>query len=132
MDTMLIGLREIGAISDGKATILIMEVNGEALRDLVPRFVEGGNPAVYDFIKAMTIWIERVMTPKDKAATIVHEIVQYALMRLKKLSYERAHSVAEDVERSFRAQVHQVDAHRVVAEAGAFLDRSGWFDTVAA
>jgi hypothetical protein len=119
-----ISLRTIGVIHEfGSGTVYVDEVEGEKVRDLVDvDFVAGGNPARYAYIQRMHIWIEAKQSQKDKAATIVHELIEYVLMKSGK-SYEEAHGIAARWEKQFRARVESVGPGEIdpLLEASRFL-----------
>jgi len=77
-------------------------VDGERIRDdLEIDFTMGGTHARWKFIPKREVWIDECLSPRDRNATIVHELVERARM-LKGASYEPAHDYASMVERAFR------------------------------
>ena len=78
----------------GPAKLKVVEVDGEKIRNTIdPDFTMGGNPSRYAYVPLGELWIDRVMTAKDKLSTIMHEQIEHELM-LSGLSYEEAHDRA--------------------------------------
>jgi hypothetical protein len=85
----------LGEISD----ITVCEVSGHLVRVSVDiDFVWGGNPGRYAYVPLGEVWIEAELEKDDVSGTIVHEIVEENLMRVKGLSYAEAHQRANDYE----------------------------------
>lgn len=83
--------------------VSVFLVDGECVRDKIDiDMVLGGNPGRYKFVPKNEAWIDAVQTPRDRVATALHELVEYSLMRRKRLSYARAHELANRVERKAR------------------------------
>lgn len=84
----------------------VVYVDGCAVRDqLEVDFTMGGHPARYSFIPSDAIWIDACLGGKDRACTIVHELVELRLMVEQGMSYENAHELANRAERAMRAEV---------------------------
>lgn len=78
-------------------------VDGTYIRDnLDDDFVAGGNGGRYHYIPGDEIWIDQSTAPYDLAPYIFHEILEADLMRNKKWSYDKAHSLAAKKEAIFR------------------------------
>lgn len=78
-------------------------VNGEIVRDLFKTdFIEGGNSkhdgGVYSWIPKGEIWIEKELEDIEINLTILHEYIENTLMKLKKLSYNKAHTIASKID----------------------------------
>lgn len=104
--------------------VRVYDVDGEWVRDhLDVDFVLGGNPGRYPFVPASQVWVEQRQSARDKAATLVHELVEYRLMQRCGFDYERAHDKALIVERAFRESVERDSRHRdsAMSLARAFL-----------
>jgi hypothetical protein len=97
-------VRRAGKIINASGeTLEVIEVDGEVMRDEVDiDFVAGGNPGRYTYNPHGTILVEAGMSPKDKAATVLHEAHEDDLMRHQGLSYEDAHTSALRLEKRFR------------------------------
>lgn len=85
----------IGKLIDGTKVYV---VNGNWARKRIIGFALGGHGYVYDEIPKNSIWIE--ITP-DADKTLMHEIIEYILMKYKGFSYNKAHKFAESCERVF-------------------------------
>lgn len=95
-------------------------VDGELVRnDIDIDFTCGGNEAVYpNYVPKGEIWIDDALTPLDRTATALHEIVERELMMQKNWSYDRAHDAASARERVFRKELvrdppRSIDLRRV-------------------
>ena len=71
-------------------------VHGRLVRDRIDvDFTMGGNPARYPrYVPSGELWIDAVLSPRDVAATVVHEVVETLAMQRGGLSYGRAHGLA--------------------------------------
>lgn len=77
-------------------------VDGERIRnEIYTDFTMGGTEARYAFIPRGEVWIESTLSPFDRKATLLHEIVERRRM-FDGLSYGDAHDEATEVERMFR------------------------------
>jgi hypothetical protein len=95
-------IRQIGHYNDGKEICRIWLVDGKKVRDrLLINFCQGGHFYVYNRIPENEIWIDD-NNYKERAATIVHEVHERNRMKFKKLSYSRAHELANRKEKEFR------------------------------
>lgn len=97
-------VRRAGYVTNASGEKLeVVEVDGQVVRDRVDiDFVAGGNPGRYSYVPHGQIWVEADSSPKDKVATILHEVHEDDLMRNSALSYEDAHDDALRLERKFR------------------------------
>lgn len=85
--------------------IKIWSVDAEYVRDNIDiDFTTGGNAGVYLYIPENEIWIESLMEPRDFAPTIVHEMIEFLLMKYKEKSYDDAHDAANTWEQKLRKQ----------------------------
>jgi hypothetical protein len=81
----------------------VWRVDGAKLRrDVDIDFTMGGSGARYQYCPLNEIWIEVILRGTDAAATILHEYVEYHLMRYSGLSYDEAHDIASEHELAFR------------------------------
>jgi len=79
-------------------------VDGERVRNEIDTdFTMGGNPERYRYVPRGEIWIDENLSPPDRRATILHEIVETKHMK-RGLSYEKAHDIATAAEARFRAR----------------------------
>lgn len=87
--------------------LVVYLVDGELVRnDLDIDFTCGGNEAVYpNYVPRSEIWIDNALSPLDRTATALHEIVERDLMMSKGWSYDRAHDAASARERVFRKEL---------------------------
>jgi hypothetical protein len=72
-------------------------------------FVEGSNGQVKKYIPRNEIWIDNIFLKKQKEvrAIVLHEITEAVLMRDKRLSYEKAHRIANTKEKRFRIKLYK-------------------------
>jgi hypothetical protein len=96
-------LRYLGKL----AGLSIYLVSGEQVRNKSDiDFTQGGNEAVYPtYVPAGEIWVDDAMHALDRAATILHEIVERDLMLHHGMDYDHAHDVASSREREFRKEL---------------------------
>ena len=86
-----------------KSKVKVYIVDGEAVRNQYKiDFTEGGNPMVYDFIPANTIWIDNDVEVRERKYILAHEFCEMTLMKTKNLSYNDAHRRASELESSLR------------------------------
>jgi len=87
----------------GKAVgLAVYRVDAEKVRDEVDiDFTQGGHPAVYGYIPRGEVWIESTLSNREAAIVLLHELVEYELMR-EGLSYSKAHDKACAVEHRLR------------------------------
>jgi len=111
-------VRRVGRI--GRLTIYL--VSGVAVRNQLDiDFTQGGNEAIYpSYVPAGEIWIDAVLGPRDRAATILHEMVERHLMIRHGQDYDHAHDVASARERVFRTK-HDSSLASVAAAYRSFL-----------
>jgi len=95
-------IRRLGTISG----LTIYAVSGNCIRNTLDiDFTQGGNEAIYpSYVPAREIWIDSVLGPRDRAATILHEMVERHLMLRHGMDYDHAHDIASARERVFRGQ----------------------------
>lgn len=95
--------------------LVVYLVDGEHIRNKIDiDFTCGGNEAVYpNYVPKNEIWIDDALSPLDRTATLLHEIVERNLMVNKGWSYERAHDAASAAERPFRKEL-QVKRPRTI------------------
>ena len=100
-------------------------VDGERVRGEVHiDFVAGGSDARYSYIPKNEVWIEAVMTPLDRAATLLHEVTERGEM-VRGATYDRAHETACVYEERFRSEGREIDeshirlVERLIDEYGA-------------
>jgi hypothetical protein len=103
-------------------------VRGELLRNHYEiEFTMGGNDEAYPgLVPSGEIWIDDVLGPLDQMATTLHELIEWWLMKHRRMSYEAAHTVASRDERAFRHELEagrprRFDAARVEAAYRAFV-----------
>lgn len=118
------GLKKVflGTIAGFKIYI----VDGNYVRDKIDTdFTNGGNPARYAYIPPNTVWIDWLLVPKDSAACILHEIVEYISMRRDGLSYDRAHDMALLIENRLRRKEKEDDVEKedIITLARQYLVR---------
>ena len=109
-----------------KDGVKIYSVNGDYIRNSNPgldfdEFVEGGHhyvtssPKYAKNIPEDEIWIDDVHLIKsyDLQAIVLHELVERSLMKDHKLSYDKAHTVANSIQKAFRGNVKEGDGLEV-------------------
>lgn len=80
-------------------------VRGDQVRkQYEPDFILGGNGYRYDFIPKTEVWIEDILSPDDKAFTLLHELYETALMREGR-DYDSAHEQTTYLEKKLRSLV---------------------------
>jgi predicted double-glycine peptidase len=90
-------LEELGIVGNKK----IVLVDGEKVRNLYPRFKEGGHFLVYPFIPEDEIWIDNDLTAGKRKPTIKHEVEENRLMT-QGWPYLAAHTQALPLEQEIR------------------------------
>jgi len=95
----MIAKRLLAKIGD----VSVFLVDGNEVKKLYNMdFVEGGNDLAYPtFIPKGEVWIDGLMSPKEWAPIMVHELAERLEMKKGK-SYEEAHPEANAVEREVR------------------------------
>ena len=98
--------------------IKVWLVDGEIIRDLYKTdFIEGGNPFVpYPWMPKDEIWIEKNLKERDRIATIIHEFVESTLIEKKKMSYDKAHSIAVKVDWHHRGKFNKSDIENLTQD----------------
>lgn len=77
--------------------IVVWKVNGKLIRDFIfIDFTEGGNTEAYPWMPPNEIWLDDTMwMPEDESQyVLLHEIIEFNLMRNKGMSYDDAHDEA--------------------------------------
>lgn len=78
-------------------------VDGTRIRDEIDiDYVGGGNPERYQYIPAGEIWLESTLSPGDYLPIIIHEVYEAHLMALFDMTYEDAHTRANEWEKAIR------------------------------
>jgi len=92
-------------------------INGDLIRTKVDiDFVDGGNPARYRYVPENRIWIDEHMHPNDAAAVVIHEFVEYIIMKYKGKSYDHSHDRASAVELKFRKKHYKEENQTLESE----------------
>lgn len=78
-------------------------VDGEALRDHDISFTMGTNAGRAAYVPRNEVWVEKILSPRDREATILHELTERARMLGRGESYDVAHEHANAVEKKYRA-----------------------------
>jgi hypothetical protein len=105
-------------------------VDGEVVRTVMDLdFTSGGNAGRYLYTPLDELWVEYTASPLDTALSILHEGVEYVLMRDHRWSYERAHDEANRFDMRF---MRDLGSRRVVTRAGAIRALDAWWPTDAA
>jgi hypothetical protein len=95
-----IGKELIGELWDGTRVFL---VDGASVRaNLDVEFTEGGHGYVYDWIQKNEIWVERMVDAEDEEDIMIHEIVEWLMMKYLSIGYEEAHERSGTIESVFR------------------------------
>lgn len=90
------------SISNIMDEIKIKLVNGEKIRKKHIEFTMGGHGYVYDWVKENKIIIDNKMSENDIICTILHELIERTLMKFKNYSYNKAHKIANIIEKTLR------------------------------
>jgi hypothetical protein len=103
----MIPARRFGKIGGEIGGVPVRYVDPEVVRYLGdPDFVTGGHGYVYPkVVPKSEIWLDSTMDPQAIACSAYHEVVERQLMRLEKMSYDRAHDAALKVESEMRADL---------------------------
>jgi hypothetical protein len=92
-------------------------VDGEKVRDLFKTdFILGGNGLIYPWCPNQEIWIEKNLLKDEEEeipVVILHEYVERALMKYKKLSYDKAHTIASKIE--FQHRKHNFNKAKIMS-----------------
>ncbi len=92
---------------------------GTVRREIYPEFLFGGNPQRYLFVPRREIWVDNAVAAEEFGYTVAHELRERGLMAQKRISYEQAHRIALDLERTMRraddstVREHEKELHRV-------------------
>jgi hypothetical protein len=112
-------LRRLEEATDAPlATITVRVVDGAQARAQDQAFAVGGHHEVYPWIPKDEVWIEQGSAGPDRTAILVHELVEWALMRWDGLAYARAHQLANAAEEAVRLRVGVKDGETRSAPAG--------------
>ena len=104
-------------------------VNGEILRGRVDvDFTTGGNPARYSYVPNEDMWVEQDAKPSDSMPSLMHEFVEYTVMRKAGISNGNAHDIANVFEAQLRAalldgELQITDYAGGIALVSSLLDR---------
>jgi len=83
-------------------------VNGDKVREKFKTdFVLGGNSESYKWIPRNEIWIEQDVAANERIYILIHELVEWYLMKVKNLTYDKAHEKASKVEYTWRKHTNQ-------------------------
>lgn len=78
-------------------------VDGSAVRQKHTDFIGGGHHAVYSWIPAHEVWIERMRQGwREERFLLAHEMAEIVLMQVRKWGYDKAHEAANGVEGHLR------------------------------
>jgi len=82
----------------------IFVVNGDEVRDNYETdFIGGGHGHVYpELIPKDEIWVESMESKNDQEEILMHEIVEWYIMKYQNRQYEEAHGIATSIERAIR------------------------------
>ena len=81
----------------------IYKVDGNYVRtNIFIDFVLGGHDYVYKFVPKNEIWIESLTNTKDMVFSLMHELYERRLMKVKKLKYDPAHKLSAKFEKRLR------------------------------
>jgi hypothetical protein len=112
-------LRRLEEATDAPlATITVRVVDGAQARAQDQAFAVGGHHEVYPWIPKDEVWIEQGSAGPDRTAILVHELVEWALMRWDGLAYDKAHRLANAAEEAVRLRVGAKDGETRSAPAG--------------
>lgn len=79
--------------------IKIYSVSGHYTRtNISSDFTLGSHGLIEDYIPDDEIWIERMLNKIDEGINLSHEIIEYLLMKHKKINYDDAHKISIDAE----------------------------------
>jgi hypothetical protein len=114
--------KQIGSIGGYR----VFDVDGALIRNEIHiDFTTGGNPGRYAYVPEGELWVERVLEPKDMAASLLHEAVESILMERVGMDYDAAHERASRAEVPFRAwmreNIGRVGRRNAVVLAGRWL-----------
>lgn len=86
-----------GKLWDGTKVFI---VDGPTVRNLHKiDFTEGGHSEVYDYVPKNEIWVERMADPQDESFNLVHEVVEYIVMKYGIIpDYDEAHDATNTIE----------------------------------
>ena len=89
--------------------VRIFLVDGDYIRTFIDiEFIQGGHhharPDLKKFIPDCEIYIEKNLNQHDRDGVIVHEVTEYELMKFRKMSYSKAHEIANKKEKAYRTK----------------------------
>jgi len=96
-------IRKLGKVDD----LEIWLVDGERIRNEVDiDFTCGGHHEVYPwYIPDREIWLDNALSPLDRTATLLHELVEHEVMKHRGWNYDRGHDLASKIEAPFRVRL---------------------------
>lgn len=105
-----VGRTELGRFVGKVCGCEVYAVNGDLVRDAFSTdFALGGHNRKWKWIPGGMVWVEVTsstrgkMLHEDFGKNVLHELVEYALMRYDRLTYSKAHDKALRYEMVFRA-----------------------------
>lgn len=103
LQKLLLGEIKVGDGKGNITTFKVISVNGDYIKlNMNINFVEGGNGFVYDYIPKNELWVDNDIESKDYAPILLHELYEAILIRDYNLEYEKAHKMANELEKQFR------------------------------
>lgn len=97
-----IHIKKIGSLRD----LHVWIVAGRTVRDSLDiDFIGGAHPARYQYVPINELWVEvGLVNTWEGNPILVHQFIEYLLMKDESLSYSNAHDWANTIERRFRSQ----------------------------
>ena len=90
-------------LDDEQYPIEVWRVDGNLVRSLYKTdYTEGGHGQVYPWCPKHQIWVEKDLKITELPFIVCHEYLELRLMRERRLSYDRAHSIASKMEFALR------------------------------
>lgn len=85
---------------------LFIRGDGTQTENIDIDFIEGGNYACYPYIPSPELWVDEVLSYKDRVYTILHEFLECRKMVYENWNYDtgkhRAHHYADHIEALMR------------------------------
>lgn len=92
-------VKKYGIVGDPDDKVEVWLVNATYVRNRFKTdYVEGGHGYVYKWVPNGEIWLESTMHENELPLILLHEYVERCLMKLKHMSYDKAHTIASKVE----------------------------------
>jgi len=94
-------------------------IDGEAVRDLYDNeYAEGGHDLVFPWIPHQEVWIEKILSPKERTFILVHELHERFLMSPAGggKDYPHAHKGATIIEDRFRESENEEELKARIRE----------------